>query len=437
MNTIILEIALILLLVVANGLFAMAEMAVVVARKARLRELAEAGDPRARAALDLATSPDRFLSTVQIGITLVGILAGAFGGASIAEKIADGLEMVPGLAPYGEAIGLVVVVLGITFLSLVIGELLPKRIALNSPERVAMIMARPMRALSRVASPFVSLLSVSTDAAAGVLRIRPSAEPSVTEEEIKVLVREAASTGVLEEREQELVESIFRFGDRTVSALMTPRHAIVWLDVRDDDRHNCEVIAATRYSRYIVGDDSIDSVIGVVIAKEFLAARLGDPTATLSAYAREPLFVPATASALGTLERFRGAPMHLAVIVDEHGSTVGLLTSNDILEAIVGELTPPTGDIEPDAVEREDGSWLIDGAMLFDDFRRRFAPGVHDDEHHGEYMTLAGFIMTKLGRVPATADHLLWEGLRLEIVDMDGKRIDRVLLSRVEPGAKS
>lgn len=429
MYSVLFEIVLILLLVIANGVFAMSEMAMMVARKSRLQELANGGSGRARAALDLASSPDRFLSTVQIGITLVGILAGAFGGARIAQQIAVRVALVSGMEPYATAIGIAVVVLSITFVSLVLGELVPKRIALKHPERVAMLVARPMRMLSRAASPVVSLLSFSTDVVARILGIRPPIRPTVTEAEIKVLVEEAANAGVLEEKEHELVKRIFRFGDRGISAFMTPRRDIIWLDTEDDDTANCVTMTQTHFSRFLVCDGSIDNVLGVVIAKEFLAARLIDSSTSLREHVHEPLVIPETADALGILDTFKRARIHLAVIVDEHHSTVGIVTSNDILEAIIGDMLSPDGIDEPDAVQREDGSWLIDAAMPVDEFTERFAIRELPGESRKEFRTAAGFILSCMGRVPSVADRCEWQGLRFEVMDMDGKRIDKILVT--------
>lgn len=431
MSIILFESLLIILLVVANGVFAMSEMAVVSSRKARLRQLANAGDVRARAALELTNNPDRFLSTVQIGITLVGVLAGAFGGATIAEQIGFRLSDVPALAPYGEAIGVGIVVLAITYLSLIFGELVPKRLALNNPERIASFVARPMNVLSMLASPFVGLLSFSTGAVFKLLRVRPSTEQPVTEEEIRFLLEQGTQAGVFEETEQDMVESVFRLGDRRVSALMTPRLDIVWLDVDAPDEVIRRKITESHFSRFPVCRGSIDNVIGIIKAKEYLAGKLLNPAAPLKDFVKQPLFVPDTSPALKVLELFKRSNVHMALIIDEYGSLEGLITTNDILEAIVGDVLLASKQSEPYAVQREDGSWLLDGALPIDEFKEMFSIGKLAGEERGIFQTLAGFVFMHLGRVPSAAESFEWHGLRFEIVDMDGKRIDKVMVAPV------
>jgi len=435
MSAVSFEILFIVLLLVANGVFAMSEMAIVSARKARLQRLAEEGDARARAALELANAPDRFLSTIQIGITMVGILAGAFGGATIAEQLGVRVSRVPALAPYGEAIGLAVVVLVITYLSLVIGELVPKRLALNHPERIARLMARPMRWLSRAASPVVSLLSVSTSAILRVLRMKASTEPPVTEEEIKVLIEQGTQAGVFEEAEQEMIESVFKLTDRSVDALMTPRPDIIWLDIDDAPEVLQRKIAESRYSRFPVSQGRIDNLLGVVKAKDLLETCLCGRTIDLRAALKQPLFVPESTSAMQVLEMFKAASTHLALVIDEYGAIEGLVTTNDILEAIVGDIAPQGTQGDEEAVRREDGSWLLDGGLSVDEFKEIFRVGKLPCEDRGAYHTLAGFILFQMGHVPHVADHFEWRGLRFEVMDMDGKRIDKVLVMATEESA--
>ncbi len=431
MSIIFFESLLIILLVVANGVFSMSEMAVVSSRKARLQQLANAGNARARAALDLTNNPDRFLSTVQIGITLVGILAGAFGGATIAEQIGFHLRDVPRLAPYGEAIGVGIVVLAITYLSLVFGELVPKRLALNNPERIASFIARPMSVLSRLAAPFVRLLTFSTGTVFKLLRMRPSTEQLVTEEEIKFLIKQGTQAGVFEVTEQDMVESVFRLGDRRVSALMTPRLDIVWLDADALDEVSLRKITESHFSRFPVGRGHIDNVMGVIKAKEYLAGKLLNPAAPLKDFVRQPLFVPETSPALKVLELFKRSNMHMALVTDEYGSLAGLITTNDVLEAIVGDVLLASKQSEPYAVQREDGSWLLDGALPIDEFKNMFSIVRVAGEERGVFQTLAGFIFMYLGRVPSAAESFEWNGLRFEILDMDGKRIDKVMVAPV------
>jgi putative hemolysin len=424
------EILFIVLLLVGNGVFAMSELAIVSARKVRLRQMCESGDSRACAALDLAISPDRFLSTIQIGITLVGILAGAFGGATIAEQLGQQISRVPSLAPYGEAIGVGIVVLGITYFSLIIGELVPKRFALNHPEQIAKLVARPMKLLSRIMSPIVSLLSVSTSAVLTLLRMKQPTEPPVTEDEIRILIEQGTQAGVFEEAEQEMVQQVFKLADRRVVSLMTPRLDIVWLDVTASREELRKTIAESHFSRFPVCRDSLDEILGVVKAKDMLALCLGDEDMNLTSVMKSPLFVPESRSALEVLEVFKSSATHLALIVNEYGSIEGLVTTNDILEAIVGDIAPANPQFESYATQREDGSWLLDGALPIDEFKEIFDVRLLPSEERADYQTLAGFILFYLGRVPQAADHFQWNGLRFEIMDMDGKRIDKVLVSR-------
>lgn len=335
MVTISFEILFILLLLLANGVFAMSEIALVSARKSRLKQRAEGGDARARAALALADSPDRFLPTVQIGITLVGIFAGAFGGATIAEQLAGQIAVVPALAPYAEGIGLGVVVIAITYFSLIIGELVPKRIALNNPETIAALVARPMNLLARIAAPVVFLLSFSTTVVLKLLRVKPSIEPSVTEEEVRALILQGAEAGIFEHSEREIVESVFRLDDRSVNDLMMQRREVVWLDADASGEEIRRTITENPYSRFPVCEGSLDNVVGVAKAKHLLERCLNGEPLDLRAAMTAPLFVPETQTALQVLELFKNAHTHIALVVDEHGGVEGLVTINDVMEAIV------------------------------------------------------------------------------------------------------
>ncbi len=429
-SVILFEIFFILMLVVANGVFAMSEMAVVSARKARLQQWANEGNVRARAALKLANTPERFLSTIQIGITMVGILAGALGGATIAEQLGARLSAIPALADYGEAIGVGIVVLGITYLSLVIGELVPKRLALNNPERIASVIARPMNILSAISSPVVKLLEISTRVMLKALRVESSNEPTITEEEIKVLIEEGTRSGVFDEAEQSLVRNVFRLGDRRVSALMTHRLDIVWIDVEAPTSKILDKIASSHYSRFPVCQGGLDNLLGMIKAKELLG--LDPATDDWKTLIRQPLVVPESSTALDVLESFKTSDTHMAIIIDEYGAVEGLVTTNDILEAIVGDILTASAQSEIYAVQREDGSWLLDGILPLDEFKEIFQIQELPGENQGVYQTLAGFILTHMGRIPSVADRFEWRGLRFEIVDMDGKRIDKVLIAPVE-----
>jgi putative hemolysin len=422
------QISIILLLVLANGLFSMSEMAVVSSRKVRLQQHAEEGRRGATMAYELANNPNRFLSTVQIGITLIGILAGALGGATVATRIGAYLAQISWLAPYSEAIAVALVVLGTTYLSLVIGELAPKRLALNDPERIAMAVSGLMRSLSVVASPAVRLLSASTDLILRILGVKPSLEPPVTEEEIKVLLEQGTEAGVFEAAEQDLVESVFTLGDRRASALMTPRHEVAWLDVEDPPEVLERKIVDCPYSRFPVAQGSLDNVLGEVDAKDLLARSLAGEPFNLRAMVRKPLYVPEIMPALKVLEVFKQSGTQMAMVLDEYGSIQGLVTLTDILEAIVGDIPSAEELAEPPVVQREDGSWLLDGMLPVDEFKELFQLEDLPGEEQGLYQTLGGFVMSQIGRIPTAADHFEWLGLRFEILDMDGPRVDKVLV---------
>jgi putative hemolysin len=430
-NSVAIEILFILLLLIANGLFAMSEIALVSSRKARLQRRAERDDG-ARVALELANAPDRFLSTVQIGITLIGILAGAFGGATISAHLAERLNRIPALAPYSEAVSLVVVVMTITYLSLVVGELVPKRLALNHPERIASRIAKPMRLLSRLTWPAVRALSASSSFLLRLLGARPTEEPPITEEEVKILIDVGAEAGVFEAAEHELVDNIFRLADQKVPQLMTPRLDVVWLDIESPLEEIRGRIIKSPYARMPVCQGTLDNILGVVKARDLLARVLAGEPLDLRAAMRPPLYVPETRTALQLLELFKQSATQIAMVVDEHGALEGLVTMNDVLEAMVGEMPAHPRRGESLAVQREDGSWLLDGRTPISDFKELFSIEKLPREEEGGYHTLAGFIMSHLGRLPSASDHFVWNNLRVEVVDMDRRRIDKVLVNRLE-----
>jgi putative hemolysin len=429
-----LHILFILILILANGVFAMSEIAIISARKARLEERASRGDARARAALELANAPAEFLSAVQIGITLIGILTGAFGGATIADAVAANLARIAWLAPYSQALAVGLVVVCITFLSLVLGELVPKRLALSDPERIASIMARPMHSLARVTAPVVRLLTVSTNVVLRVLGVRPSAEPPVTEEEIQVLIEQGTRAGVFEEAEQDMVEGVLRLGDRQISTMMTPRTEIIWFDVDDSPDEVQRKIAASAHSRFPVAYGSLDSIVGVVQTKDLLMHSLCGEPLDLRALAQRPLFVPETKPVLDVIELFRETRTHIALVIDEYGGLLGMVTINDILEGIVGNMPTVGEPVEPEAIQREDGSWLLDGLMPVDELEDLLQI-ILPEEARGTYQTLGGFVMAQLGRIPVTADHFEWNRLHFEVMDMDGHRVDKVLVAPLPPEA--
>jgi putative hemolysin len=424
-------IVVILLLIVINGIFVMAEMAVVSSRKPRLQQMANEGNGSAQAAVELAANPDRFLATTQIGITLIAILAGAVGERTLTERLSMHLETFPQLAPYRESISFGIVVVAITYVSLVLGELLPKRLALHNPERIASALSGLMNFISRLCAPVVALISGSTRVLMGALRLRPSEEPPVTEEEIKVMMEQGTEAGVFEEAEHDIVKSIFKLGDRAVSALMRPRREVVWLDVDDPFPENQRKLASSLYSRFPVAQGTLDNVIGVVQAKDLLTRCLAGAKIDLRENLRPPLFVPEAVPALKLLEMFKKSRTHMALVVDEYGGVEGLVTLNDILEDLVGDVASVDMPEEKQVVKRPDGSWLIDGKLQVDDLKEVLNIPKLPEEESGSYQTLGGLVMLQVGRVPVTGDVFEAEGHRFEVVDMDGKRVDKVLVSKV------
>jgi putative hemolysin len=431
MSNILSEILIILFLILANSLFALSEMAVVSARKTRLQQRADEGDHKAKAALALSNEPNRFLSTVQIGITLIGILTGAFGGATLAEQIGLALSGIAWLAPYSDAIGVGLVVLVITYLSLVFGELIPKRIALNNAETIAVRVAAPMSALARAASPLVWLLSFSTEAALRLMGAKPSREPAVTEEEVKLMIYEGAQVGIFEEAEQEIVERVFRLGDRRASSLMTYRTEMVFIDIEDTLDTNLSKITEAGHNRFPVCKGSPDTILGVVQVKDLFAQVHSGQTLDLQAAIRPAVLIPDAMSALELLEHLREKKSHLALIVDEFGGIAGMVTINDVLEAIVGDIpTIDDKDEEPDVVVRADGSFLLDGMLSTEELKDLLHLDRLQAEDEARYETLGGMVMANIGRIPKAGDMVQWGGWRFEVVDMDGYRIDKVLVSQ-------
>ena len=427
---IVLEVVLIVILVLMNGLFAASEIALVSSRRSRLEHLARTGDRRAAVALRLAGNPDRFLSTAQIGITLIGVFAGAFGGATIAEQIAVQLEALPGVGPYSEAIGVGAVVLLITYLSLILGELVPKRLALNAPETIASAVAPAMQALSRVAAPVVSLLGASTRAVLWVLRIEPSAERPVTEEELKSLLRIGTKTGEIRVEEREIVERTFRLGDRTVGSVMTPRVDVEWLDLRrplDDLRRQ---VSASSHDWFPVAVERVDAIEGVIRAKDLWIDGMRDASDVVR-HARQPLFVPVKTTGLAVLQRFRETRNHLAVVMDEFGGVEGIVTPTDLLEALVGEL-PETGDLdEPLIVRIDDRSWSMDAMTDLEEVKIVLGIDVLEGQKDRAYQTLGGYLSGRFGYQPRIGESVTAAGHRFEVVDTDGRRIDRVAVRRL------
>ena len=425
------EIALILFLIILNGVFAMSEIAVVSSRRARLQHLANAGNHKARAALELSHDPGHFLSTIQVGITLIGILSGAIGQAALSQPLSEKLSLFPIIAPYSEALAFALVVASITYLSLIIGELVPKRLALLNPETIAGVVAAPMRLLSLIAFPIVRLLSLSTEGVLRLLGAKASAGTPISEEEIKVLMEQGTQAGIFEKIEQELVRNVFRLSARGVGGIMTPRPDIIYLDLEDPFEENRQKLITGGHSRYPLCKGGEDNILGMVHTKDLLKDCLMGKSINLSAFSRPPLYVPETISSLVLLEKFKAFREHSALVVDEYGEIQGIATLRDVLEAVVGDIPAAMEPLEQLAVQREDGSWLLDGMLDVD----RLKEILHVTELPGEemrnYNTLSGFVMMEMRRVPTVADHFEWNAMRFEIMDMDGNRVDKVLVAPI------
>jgi putative hemolysin len=424
-----LQIAVVFLLILLNGFFAMAEMAVVSARKARLQHAAELGRDGARVALELKRDPGRFLSTVQIGITVISVLASAFGGAALADTLAQHLEAFPGwVTDYAKSISFAVVVILIAYFTLILGELVPKRLALSRPEYFAARLSWLLQMMAWVSRPAERLLSASSNL---VLRLIPmrSGEPSpVTEEEITLMLREATAAGHFQAAETAMVQMVFRLGDRRVSAVMTPRTQVEWLDLTDSEDENRRKIRDSAYSRFPVVENGPQHVVGIVQVKDLYTAALAGRTFDLRAALRPPLFVPNTVTALRALEIFKksGAPM--ALVVDEYGDFEGVVTLHDILQSLVGDIADPADADSQAVVRRDDGSWLVDGMVTVDEVRDLTGLARLPGEDSDDFQTLGGFMMARINRVPKVADRIMVDGFRFEVVDMDGRRVDRVLI---------
>ena len=429
-----LQISIVLLLILLNGFFAMAEIALVSARNARLQPLAAAENAGAQAAIELKADPSRLLSTVQVGVTVIAVLLGTFSQATLGDRLQDQLEGYPGLiGQYAHVISMAAVVLGISYFSLVLGELAPKRIALLHPERIAASLARVMSVIARVGAPIEWLLSASTDLVLGLLPVQKHASAPVTDEEISFLLREGVATGHIPQAETAIVEMALRLGDRRASTVMTPRTKIEWLDLDDPEEENRRKIRDSPYSRFPVVQGGSQHVIGILKCKDLLAATLAGQSLDLPMATRPPLYLPNTVSLLRVLEAFKTSGEAMALIVDEYGDLEGLVTQSDILEALVGDI-PGSADADQRVVRREDGTWLIDGMVPLDELKQVLAIS-HLPGEGPDFYTLGGYIMGRLNRVPMVADRVTAEGYRLEVVKMDGRRVDRVLVSPVKAKA--
>lgn len=426
----------ILVLILANGVFAMSEIAMLSANKNRLRQMAEDGSAGAKAALKLIEVPNRFLSTVQVGITLVGVLTGAISGATIGQVLADVLAGIPALAPYAEALGVGIVVVVITYLTLLLGELVPKRLGLNNPTAVSIAIARPMNLLSRLTSPIVRFLSLSTDGVLRLLNVPASPDADITVEDVEMLIEEGTHLGVFEAFEREITERLFDLADLPVSLLMSPRPDIVWLDVNDTPSVNWRKMTESRRSFYPIGDRSLDQMVGFVAAKDVLAAMMAGEDVNLQELASPPLFVPESTPALDALERLKQAGQKRAMVINEYGGIEGLVTIDDLIEAMVGYIEEADEPPEPEIVQRDDGTWLVDARLPADRLKELFRLDVLPGEQEASYETVGGFVMMMLGRVPEEADKFELDSLSFEVMDMDGRRVDKVLVRVHAPGGQ-
>jgi len=416
MDKTILNVVVIFILLVANGIFAMSEIALISAKKVRLKQKADNGDASAKTALELAENPNRFLSTTQIGITLIGILAGALGGATLSTELGAFISKVEVLVPYSEGIAFTIVVLLTTYFSLVIGELIPK-----------------MQGLSKITAPIVHLLSRSTELGLKIIGADPSTEPPVTEEEIRILMKQGTQVGIFEEAEEDMVTGVFRLGDRFIDSIMTPRTEIEWIDLEETNESILEQIISSSHTRFPAALSDLDNVQGILSAKDFLAGYQTDTNINLQKFIQPPLFVPDSMSALRVLENLKQAGMHVALVLDEFGGLLGMVTLYDILKAIVGGIPTAGEEPEPQAILREDGSWLLDGLLTIDEFKDTLQfPPLPDEDRVG-YQTLGGFVMSQFGEVPTSGMAFEWNNYRFEVVDMDGRRIDKVLVTPLNP----
>ena len=415
-----------------NGIFAKYEIAMVSARKTRLQQRSDDGNRGAADALELLKDPNQqYLSTIQIMITMIDTLAGGIGGAMLANPLAEVLQKVSWLAPAADTVALIFVVVVITYFSIVLGELIPKRIAVSKPEDVVCQLSPAIRKLTRLMRPLTRLLSTSTNLGIKLFRIDTQAEPSITEDEIKVFIEQGRDIGLIEQTESDMFSGIFRLGDRRVDVLMTPRTDLEWIDIEDDQHTIISELMHSEYSRIPVGRGSLDDVLGMVNVKELIGIDLHSPNFHLTDYIREPMFVPENMQALKVFEQFRATGTHQALVIDEYGGVQGMVTLYDVLEAIVGEIPLDAEDQEQEVVQRADGSYLLDGMLPIDEIKELLDFDELPDEGRAGYQTLSGFVMNQLGSIPRVGQTFTWDTYRFEVVDMDGRRVDKVLVMRL------
>lgn len=429
MGSIVFELVLIIILGFANGLFAMSEIAIISSRKSRLENLARKGSEKAKVALELKNNPQTLLSTVQIGITAISVIAGAISGATLGSKVAAQLSYIPLLKNYADFLGYTLVVVFITYITLIIGELVPKRIGLNNPEKIAVKVSPLMKMLARIGKPFVSLFSFSSDVILHLLSVKPSNEPAITEEEIRMLIRQGNKAGIIEKAEQDILESVFRLGDKRVESFMTPRTKILWLDINASNEENIKIILESGFSNFPVCSEDIDNLLGVIKVKDLFLFQMEKKEFDIKKNIVQPLLIPEGTRALRLLERFKKTKNYIAVVIDEYGGVQGLVTVTDLVEEVLGEFSA-RADFEPMAVQRKDGTWLIDGMIPIVEFKNLMQLELLPGEEDEDFQTLGGYVMLKLEKVPTEGESFESAGLNFEIVDMDGNRVDKILVSQ-------
>lgn len=430
MEAVLFEIGIIFILILANGALAMSEIAVVSSRKSLLQKWTDDGDRRAAAALDLANSPSRFLATVQVGITLIGVCAGAFGGATLSEEIAAAIDHVPALAAYSEGIGLGIVVLLISYCSLILGELVPKRLALTKPETIASVMARPMNLLSRFTSPVVRVISASTDFIIRLLGNPASADHQITPEEISLLLEQGARSGIIETLERDMVESVLQLDERRISSLMTPRTEVIWFDINDSRETVAKKVTEATFSHFPLCDGNVDKILGLIRSRDLLRRLLLGERFNLRECIVPALFVPETISALDLLERMKDTHNSVALIVNEYGGFEGIISIADLTKSVLGTVTFAEAQ-RMEVRARQDGSYLIDGGLSIEHLEELLSLESLPEREDGAYHTLAGFALLQFGGIPKAGDFFEFQGWRFEVVDMDGQRIDKLIVAKL------
>ncbi|MBI9043813.1 MAG: HlyC/CorC family transporter [Anaerolineaceae bacterium] len=431
-TSIIYEVIIILGLLILNGLFAMSEIAVISSREARIESMRQAGDKRAAVVMALKKDPNRFLSTVQIGITLIGILAGAFGGATLADELARILGFLNLSHSLIETLSVAIVVMGITYFSLVIGELAPKRLALTNPERLALIVARPMRLLSRITSPLVVILSASSDLVVRMFGKQDENGHSITKDEVRIMIEQGTELGVFDQSEEKMVEQVFRLDDLQINNLITPRTDITFLEKDDSPEVIRQKVLNSPHTRMPVAQENLDNILGVVNVNSILSQCLEDDQVNYKEIMSPPIYVPESSTVFQVLDLFKENHSQIAFVIDEFGGLEGLVTGDDILEALVGEIQETDENAEPQVVKRTDGSWLIDGLYQFVDMKERFGIQQAPDVEGRYYQTLGGFVISFLGKIPSAGDHFEWSNYLFEVMDMDGRRVDKILLKSLD-----